>query len=462
MKSFLTEDPDESWNNGERLSYDGGNNIAFIVYKLNGKVSVGYSDKPGINSHYTVYHQIEKDNNIGFRDIERLVRGRIWQDDNVAATYEGRNEVMRYKKEIEKLFSDLNFDIMSFGWDFYKKQNDPLERWPIPGEKTYSSNTKPELTPEVKKKIDALIEKLHVSNPTEKEMIRNQIRAIQNTYNIEVGEIESRIKSSLAKKVQAMGKYNSVAQGNYYKGAIAEETLKVYSGTLDSNLWSEEMVLDPTIRANLLKIATDFYKSTDLTIPVMDILFIGSSANYNWTPQSDLDLHVVIDVSKLNIDPTLTRSFMDGLSAKWNNSHEIEIKGHPLEVYLQDIREKNSSAELSREGAAVYSVLKNQWVKKPILQKLDIDKEKVKHKYRSIKKQIDDFISEKNVDKLKKLMKDIRQYRDVGLTKNGEFSTENLVFKALRKTDALTRLKDAINSIYDKSVNIDENLKKRR
>jgi predicted nucleotidyltransferase len=236
--------------------------------------------------------------------------------------------------------------------------------------------------------------------------------------------------------------------------------MRVYNKTLDTNLWNEDNTLKPEIRSALLKIANDFFKSTDLTVPILNILFLGSSANYNWTPESDLDLHVVIDVSQLNIDQTLTRSFMDGLAAKWNNNHEIEIKGHPVEVYLQDIRERNSTPELAREGASIYSVLSNQWLKQPNHQKPVIDKEKILQKYKSIKAKISDFVSSKDVDKLKALMKAIRKYRDAGLTRAGEFGTENLVFKALRTSGDLTKLKDAINSIYDKSVTVNELKKK--
>lgn len=241
---------------------------------------------------------------------------------------------------------------------------------------------------------------------------------------------------------------------------VKEATFKVYNQTLDTSLWKQVngiWCLDPTIRNNLLKIAYEFYKSTDLKIPVYDILFLGSSANYNWSPTSDLDLHIVVDITQLNIDYTLSRPFMDGLASKWNSNHEIEIKDHPVEVYLQDIREKNSNAQQAREGSSIFSLLNNCWIKVPTKNIPAIDKEKIKQKHHVIKNKISSFISNKNIDGLKKLMKSLKNYRDAGLTKTGEFSNENLVFKSLRYTGELTRLKDAINSMYDKTVSISEN-----
>ena len=231
---------------------------------------------------------------------------------------------------------------------------------------------------------------------------------------------------------------------------------RIYNKTLEPNVWDENMILKPEIRVKLLKVAQDFYKSTDLKSPVIDILFLGSVTNYNWTPTSDIDLHLIIDITQENVAPEHARQFMDGLGAGWNNSHEIEIHGHPVEVYLQDKTEKNSTPEQSREGSAMYSVLKGEWLKKPDKTNISVDRDKIKQKYHKVKDMVDSFVSEKNVDKLKKLMKALKNYRNVGLERAGEFSTENLVFKALRHTDVITKLKDSINSLYDKSVSINE------
>jgi len=44
------------------------------------------------------------------------------------------------------------------------------------------------------------------------------------------------------------------------------------------------------------------------------------------------------------------------------------------------------------------------------------------------------------------------------LDKTGEFSTENVVFKALRHSGLLTKLKDSINNFYDKQVSIKDDI----
>ena len=243
---------------------------------------------------------------------------------------------------------------------------------------------------------------------------------------------------------------------------IQEVKVRIYNKTLDPKVWDESLNLKPEVRVILLKVAQDFYKNTELKAPVVDIFFLGSTANYNWTPSSDIDVHIIIDITKENVPPEHARQYMDGLGAGWNANHEIVVKGHPVEVYLQDQTEKNGSPALSRKGSSMYSLIQNKWLKRPDHTQIDIDRDKIKSKYREIERMVNEFVSEKNVDKLKKLMKAIRNYRNVGLTKEGEFSTENLVFKALRHTGIITKLKDAINTIYDKSVSLSELIQKKR
>ena len=49
-----------------------------------------------------------------------------------------------------------------------------------------------------------------------------------------------------------------------------------------------------------------FYKQTELQAPIIDIIIIGSSAGYNWTPTSDIDVHIVIDFKQINKDQEVT------------------------------------------------------------------------------------------------------------------------------------------------------------
>lgn len=232
--------------------------------------------------------------------------------------------------------------------------------------------------------------------------------------------------------------------------------LRVYNNTLDPNIWNEDKTLKPEIQDALLKIAQDFYSTSDLKSDIQNILFLGSCANYNWTPTSDIDLHVVIDIADEKIHEEYARKFMDGIAFKWNTEHDIEAKGHPVELYLQDVREPNSTPEQARPGAAIYSLFDGKWLLEPTQQKVDIDASKINKKYLTLKKKIQTLVDTQDIDKLKELMKSIRNYRDAGLADGGEFSVENLVFKVLRHVGDLKKIKDTITNVYDKKMSVPE------
>ena len=233
--------------------------------------------------------------------------------------------------------------------------------------------------------------------------------------------------------------------------------LRVYNNTLEPNFWDNDKNLHPEIRLDLLKIAKDFYKSTDFKSEIIDILLLGSIVNFNWTEKSDVDLHVVINIIDEGLDPEHYRKFLDSLGGKFNKEHNIVIKDHKVEVYLQDITEKNSTPDKARSHGTIFSLLHNKWLILPVKKKITLDKDAIKEKFYELKNKIDKIIQEKNVDGLKELMTSIREYRNKGLEgETGEFSTENIVFKALRHTGMLEKLKDAVNDIYDRMVSIKE------
>ena len=54
------------------------------------------------------------------------------------------------------------------------------------------------------------------------------------------------------------------------------------------------------------------------------------------------------------------------------------------------------------------------------------------------------------------LMERIRKYRRAGLSQNGIYSTENLVFKTLRRNDYLKKLSSLRILSYDASMSLNE------
>jgi len=228
---------------------------------------------------------------------------------------------------------------------------------------------------------------------------------------------------------------------------------------LDSTIWNKTKggyQLKPEIRSKLLLIADDFFDSLELdVIDIEDVILTGSLANYNWSSLSDIDLHILLDFEDIDVDQEIVKQYFDAKKSIWNNEHDIKIYGYDVEIYVQDIKEKHTSS-------GIYSVLHNKWIKVPTkendkISNRDLIKSKASH-YMNIIDKLEEFYDKgqysyliRKIDKLKTKIKNTRQK---GLDREGEFSPENLIFKVLRRTGYVEKLFDLQLKSYDKSFSL--------
>lgn len=230
--------------------------------------------------------------------------------------------------------------------------------------------------------------------------------------------------------------------------------------SLNSEIWKDDKLLEK-VRLKLIKIAEDFYKDLEIPseVPIKDIIFTGSLANFNWSKFSDIDLHIVIDFSEFEADAKMVEDFFYAQKAIWNQEHDITVFGYPIELYVQDVNHE-------LVATAVYSVLKDKWLLKPKREDFKVDKGAIKSKADKIIHQLKDIRDAyKNdeykevVDKVKSLKEKIKNMRNAGLEHGGEFSLENLVFKVLRRTSFMDQLDSFKAKSYDKLMSVTEMLK---
>ena len=89
---------------------------------------------------------------------------------------------------------------------------------------------------------------------------------------------------------------------------------RVYQSSLNPVIWQPDGNIKSEIAAKLLKIASDFYAEVKIKAGLKDVLLLGSSANYNWTPTSDIDIHLVIDVNELGVDQSEVQNYLNALN----------------------------------------------------------------------------------------------------------------------------------------------------
>lgn len=219
---------------------------------------------------------------------------------------------------------------------------------------------------------------------------------------------------------------------------------RIYNTQLNPAIWNG-LVLNKEVKDKLIQVANDFYKDTELTAPIIDILFVGSLANYNWSNYSDFDLHLVINFKNVGEKPELVEKYVNQLKSAWNKDHDIHINGYNVEVFIQDVTKQNRSS-------GVYSLLTGNWVSKPKYENFSVDKNLIQNKYTDAVYKINSAIKESNLELLKTTLKDVYDMRQAGLDRGGELSTENLVFKILRSRGHIEKIRNAITSTYDKQI----------
>lgn len=220
---------------------------------------------------------------------------------------------------------------------------------------------------------------------------------------------------------------------------------------LNPAIWSD-FEIDEEVKEKLITIAKDYFETLDLgDTKLEDIMLTGSLANYNWSKYSDFDLHLIFDFESINEDEVLVKKYLDAAGKNWNDEHDITIKDYEVEIYSQNTKEKHIST-------GQFSLLNNEWIKKPSKEDFEPDEELIRQKAEIIMSGINDLENDfkSNVDyddlmvSLQKVWKKIKDGRKAGLERDGEYSVENLVFKLLRRNNYISRIMDIRRKAYDK------------
>jgi hypothetical protein len=207
--------------------------------------------------------------------------------------------------------------------------------------------------------------------------------------------------------------------------------------------------LDPEVKAQLLLIAEDFIDHLGIDdLNVKDITLSGSNAAYTYTPHSDIDLHIVVDVAKLGSNEVYQELF-NSKKVVYNENHDIKIHGYDVELYVQD-----SARPVKSLGE--YSVLKDRWIKFPSKRKANFDERTTRDKFVKLVQLSELALRSSDLDKLENLLSTIRKYRESGLALNGEFGPENLAYKALRSRGIVDRLYKQRDELHSADLSLEE------
>ena len=219
-----------------------------------------------------------------------------------------------------------------------------------------------------------------------------------------------------------------------------------FKNELNQKIWNKEE-LRPEVQAKLRQIANKFIEFLDVNKDaIRDIVITGSCASYNYTKDSDIDLHLIVDFNKVHKDCPIVGEYLLSKKSEFNNNHDIYIYDIPVEVYAESVDNDNVHNGL-------YSIKDGKWLELPKKLKPTDNDSAVKAKYKEFEQAIKEV---KDGEMAERLLDRIKRMRKSGLAEGGEFSTENLVFKKLRNNGLIGDLMKIKKDDIDKSLSLEE------
>lgn len=219
-----------------------------------------------------------------------------------------------------------------------------------------------------------------------------------------------------------------------------------YHDELNPILWQGNE-LKTEIRYKLLLIAKHF--ASFLNVPnlnLRDITISGSNAAYGYSDSSDLDLHLIVDIPENRIELV---ELYDAKKNQYNSKYDINLKGIPVELYVQDVKQPHASA-------GIYSILNDQWISEPKYGPPKVSEQEVKSKARNYSGKINQALRADDLKLAQDTMSDLRRLRKAGLEQGGEFSIENLAFKLLRARGQIDKLRRHIDRLQSAELSLGE------
>ena len=224
-----------------------------------------------------------------------------------------------------------------------------------------------------------------------------------------------------------------------------------FHSRLNPRIWGSDEHLLPEVREKLLAIAADFQEFLGVDdLKVQDLTISGSNAAYSYTPHSDIDLHLVVEMP----DDPVYQELFNAKKYQYNDEHDIKIGGVPVELYVQPADQKHVSQ-------GIYSVKNGEWTQVPQRRRAKIDDSCVQHKAADLDARIHAAIKSGDAEAINRLLTRIKTMRQTSLEKNGEFGCENIAYKLLRNRGCIDKLWKAKAAQRDRELSLEQSKKPR-
>ena len=221
--------------------------------------------------------------------------------------------------------------------------------------------------------------------------------------------------------------------------------------------------LKPEVREKAEEIINEFLKilaEDEVKLIVRDVILTGSNASYNYTKDSDIDLHIIAETKSFEESADVYAKLYRAYGRIFGNKFEISFYGIPVEIYV----ETESNPVVSN---GIYSVMFDKWVKEPSAIAIpEIDQKAINKaakpwidEAKALIKEVDDNVAD-GEEKIDDYITRIYELRQKGIysAAGNEYSTENLIFKEVRNAGLLDKLKKLKNVLISKKLSLEEGI----
>lgn len=230
----------------------------------------------------------------------------------------------------------------------------------------------------------------------------------------------------------------------------------IKNNQLNPLIFDENNNLRPQIRNKIIDIVEEFIstildKEPSINFPIYDILIVGSNSGYNYTEDSDLDVHIVSDYQIICDCPSIVSELFNAERSLFNRNYNISLKGIDVEIYVEDIKTTTVSN-------GIYSVMSDSWIKFPENTELEELSDNDPELLSYINK-CHEILNSDYCPEVESFLSELYLLRKYSLACYGENGQGNLIYKRLRSLGLIDSLKNLSYELRSRELSL-ENYKR--
>ncbi|MEI8180515.1 hypothetical protein [Aestuariivirga sp.] len=215
--------------------------------------------------------------------------------------------------------------------------------------------------------------------------------------------------------------------------------ISTFPTDLDPRIWDGDKLREDVRQRTLEVIEYMFAELKLKNVTIQSVEVRGSNVSYEYDDAADFGVRVFLDTSayKGSIEDLAARIKSYNAFIEVKHEGKVLLHGVPLEVNFYVIR----SARLNPvKGVGHYSITEDKWMERPAVQESKFDRNQMLADMTGVTTTYNGLVTAYFADKQgfecsrwKDFSKSLGDYRNAGIDKSGTRSTENLVYRLLRR-----------------------------